>query len=167
MGDNNIDWEIIILKFYFVLPILVYCHNFPTLGNTHCSWKTIGIFILFYQCWYNCNNRQKLGNVVIHWKINGIVIVYQLWYTRKIFQHWKVLVFTGKSFLYFNNLGTLKELENTVSSSWIIFSCLKKRLIVHSFYSRKISLSIIIYHHNHHQLVIHALTVSEEGDIQV
>ena len=78
MGDNNIDWEIIILKFYFVLPILVYCHNFPTLGNTLCSWKTIGIFILFYQCWYNCNNRQKLGNVVIHWKINGIVIVYQL-----------------------------------------------------------------------------------------
>ena len=77
---------------YFILPMLVYCNNLPILGN-----------------------------VVLHWKINGIVIIlYQLWYTRKTFQHWKVLVFTGKSLVhsfYFNNLDTLKQQENTMSSS--------------------------------------------------
>ena len=75
-----------------MLLILVYCHNFPTSGNTHYCWKTIGIFILFYQCWYNCNNLPTLESAGIHWKIIGI-------------------------FLYFNNLDTLEELENTMSSS--------------------------------------------------
>ena len=88
-------WEILILlenywNNYFVLPTLVYCNNLPILEN-----------------------------VVLHWKINGIVIfLYQLWYTRNIFQHWNVLLFTGKSLeysFYFNNLDTI-ELENTVSS---------------------------------------------------
>jgi len=36
-----------------------------------------------------------------------------------------------------------------------------------SYYSNNIYLSIIIYHHNHHQLILRALTLSEQGDIQV
>ena len=43
-----------------------------------------------------------------------VTFLYQLWYTRTIFQHCKVLVFTGKSLeysFYFNNLDILEELD--------------------------------------------------------
>ena len=69
---------------YFVLPKLVYCNDLPILGSFVIHLKTIGI----------------------------VIFLYQLWYTRTIFQHWKVLVFTGKSLkysFYFNNLDILEE----------------------------------------------------------
>ena len=74
-------------RFYFVLPILVYWHNFPTLGNARFHWKTVGIFILFYQRWY-------------------IVM---------IFQYWEVLLVIGKPLEYlfcFTDVGILYQSPN-------------------------------------------------------
>ena len=67
---------------YFVLPTLVYCNDLPILGSFVIHWKTIGIFILFYQRWY-------------------IVM---------ISQYWEVLLFIGKPLEYlfcFTDVGIL------------------------------------------------------------
>ena len=91
-------WEIIILigkslEVFLGLPILVYWHNFPTLGNAHFLLENHCSIYFVVPTLVYCNNLPILGTVVIQWKINGIVtILYQLWYNRKIFQHQKVLV---------------------------------------------------------------------------
>ena len=37
---------------YFILWMLVYYNDLPIMGNVVIHWKTIGIFLLFYQNWY-------------------------------------------------------------------------------------------------------------------
>lgn len=37
---------------YFILRMLVYYNDLPIMGNVVIHWKTIGIFLLFYQHWY-------------------------------------------------------------------------------------------------------------------
>lgn len=100
---------------YFVLPTLVYCNDLPILGSVVIHWKTHWNIYFVLPTLVYCNNLPILRNVVIYWQTIGIVtFLYQLWYTRTIFQHWKVLVFTGKSLeysFYFNNPDILEELD--------------------------------------------------------
>ena len=53
-----------------------------------------------------------------------------------------------------------------VHMSQVAHQVLKKDYL-DSYYSKNISLSIIIYHHNYHQLFIDALTLSERGEGQI
>ena len=119
MGDNNIDWKIIggFILFYqswYIATIfppweilfvvgkpLEYLFCFTDIGiiivTISQNWEML-LFTgklmnsFFYQLWYTRKNFPTLESAGIHWKITGI-------------------------FLYFNNLDTLEELENTTPSS--------------------------------------------------
>ena len=113
-------WEIIILigislEVLFCFTNLGILAQFPHLGKCSFSLENCWNIYFVLPTLVYCNDLPILRNVVIYWKTIGIVIfLYQLWYTRTIFQHWKVLVFTGKSLeysFYFNNLDILEELD--------------------------------------------------------
>ena len=103
------------LEVLFCFTNLGILAQFPHLGKCSFSFENCWNIYFVLPTLVYCNDLSILRNIVIYWKTIGIVIfLYQLWYTRTIFQHWKVLVFTEKSLeysFYFNNFDILEELD--------------------------------------------------------